>query len=102
MPPMSHVATLPLMETEKHSAGVFARSLVIALTAFLTVVALFATQAILPSLTRAYGVSPAAMGSAVNASTLGMAIAGLCIAMFSRQIDRRRGILVSLMVLAIP
>lgn len=77
------------------------RSLVIGLTAFLTVVDLFATQAILPSLTRAYGVTPAAMGFAVNASTLGMAVAGLGIAWFSR-IDRRRGILVSLVVLAVP
>jgi hypothetical protein len=32
------------------------------------------------SLTQVYGVSPAAMGSAVNASTLGMAIAGLGVA----------------------
>jgi predicted MFS family arabinose efflux permease len=42
------------------------------------------------------------MGSAVNASTLGMAIAGLAVAAFSKQIDRRRGILVSLVLLAIP
>jgi hypothetical protein len=42
------------------------------------------------------------MGSAVNASTLGMAIAGLCVAIFSRKIDRRLGILISLAVLAIP
>jgi MFS transporter, YNFM family, putative membrane transport protein len=102
MPPMSHVATLPLMEAEKRSAGVVARFLVIALTAFLTVVDLFATQAILPSLTRAYGVSPAAMGSAVNASTLGMAIAGLVVAIFSKRIDQRVGILISLIVLAVP
>ena len=101
MPPMSHVATL-LLKTEKHSTGVVARFLVIALTAFLTVVDLFATQAILPSLTRAYGVSPAGMGSAVKASTLGMAIAGLVVAMFSKKIDQRLGILVSLVVLAVP
>src|SRR6266853_998575 len=80
----------------------FLRTTIIGLTAFLTLVDLFATQAILPSLTRAYGVSPAAMGSAVNASTLGMAIAGLCVAIFSRKIDRRLGILISLAVLAIP
>src|SRR5271169_4680653 len=99
---MSHVATLPRMGSDAHSAGVIARFFVIALTAFLTVVDLFATQAILPSLTRAYGVSPAAMGSAVNASTLGMAIAGLGVAIFSRKIDRRLGILISLAILAIP
>ena len=78
------------------------RSLVIGLTAFLTVVDLFATQAILPTLTRAYGVTPAAMGLAVNASTMGMAVAGLAVALFSKHIDRRLGVLVSLMLLAIP
>ena len=80
----------------------FLRSLVIGLTAFLTVVDLFATQAILPSLTKAYGVTPAAMGFAVNASTFGMAVAGLAVAYFSRRIDRRKGIVASLALLAIP
>ena len=74
----------------------------IGLTAFLTVVDLFATQAILPSLVRHYQVSPAAMGFAVNASTMGMAVSGLLVALFSRRIDRRLGILVSLALLAIP
>src|SRR5437762_8048861 len=49
-------------------SGAALRSLIIGLTAFLTVVDLFATQAILPSLTKAYGVTPGAMGVAVNAS----------------------------------
>ena len=66
------------------------------------VVDLFATQAILPSLVRHYGVTPGAMGFAVNACTIGMAIAGLGVAYFSRHIDRRRGILISLVVLAVP
>jgi predicted MFS family arabinose efflux permease len=99
---MSHVAISPRMGSDSRSAGVVARFFVIALTAFLTVVDLFATQAILPSLTQAYGVSPAAMGSSVNASTIGMAIAGLGVAIFSRKIDRRLGVLASLAVLAIP
>jgi MFS transporter, YNFM family, putative membrane transport protein len=81
---------------------VLRRTVIIGLTAFLTVVDLFATQAILPSLAQTYRVSPAAMGFAVNASTMGMAVAGLAVAFFSRRIDRRRGILVSLCVLAIP
>ncbi len=76
--------------------------LVIATIAFLTVVDLFATQAILPSLAAAYRVSPAAMGTAVNASTLGMAIAGLAVAYFGHHIDRRKGIVASLIVLSIP
>ncbi len=78
------------------------RSFVIGLTAFLTVVDLFATQAILPSLAKAYQVTPAAIGFAVNASTIGMAIAGLAVALFSSRIDRRRGILASLTLLSIP
>ncbi len=85
-----------------HSPGVVLRSVVIGLTAFLTVVDLFATQAILPSLARHYQVAPAAMGFAVNATTMGMAIAGLVVGFFSPQIDRRLGILVSLTLLAIP
>jgi len=62
-----------MMDT--HSPGVVWRSVIIGLTAFLTVVDLFATQAILPSLTRHYQVTPAAMGFAVNATTMGMAAA---------------------------
>ena len=78
------------------------RMLLIGLTAFLTLVDLFATQAILPSLVVAYGVTPAAMGFAVNASTFGMAAAGLLVAFFSRRIDRRIGVFASLALLSIP
>lgn len=92
----------PAMTMEAHSPGLALRSLVIGLTAFLTVVDLFATQAILPALTRHYGVTPAAMGFAVNASTFGMATASLVVGFFSPHINRRTGILLSLAVLAIP
>lgn len=78
------------------------RSAIIAATAFLTVVDLFAAQAILPSLARAYDVSPAIMGLAVNACTLGMAVASLAVALLSPRIDRRGGILFSLCALAVP
>lgn len=78
------------------------RAFTIGLTAFLTVVDLFATQAILPALTAAYGVTPAAMGLAVNASTVGMAAGGLGVALLGRRLDRRRGILLSLALLAVP
>jgi predicted MFS family arabinose efflux permease len=84
------------------SFSVLARSLLIGHIAFLTLVDLFATQAILPLLTRAYRVAPAAMGLAVNASTLGMAVASLAVAFLSQRIDRRRGIIISLALLAIP
>jgi MFS transporter, YNFM family, putative membrane transport protein len=78
------------------------RPLVIGLTAFLTVVDLFATQAILPSLTQHYNVTPAAMGFAVNASTMGMATASLVIGVLSPRLERRLGILISLIMLAVP
>lgn len=98
------VSTLEMaqMEMPEHSSGVLLRSAVICLTAFLTVVDLFATQAILPSLARAYQVTPAAMGFAVNSSTIGMAVAGLVVSLFSQRIDRRVGILISLALLSIP
>src|SRR5882724_4721373 len=84
---MTHTSYAGPLPGASH-AGALTRSLVIGLTAFLTLVDLFATQAILPSLVRAYAVSPAAMGFAVNASTMGMAIAGLGVAFFSQRIDR--------------
>lgn len=83
------------------TATFFAR-IVICLTAFLTVVDLFATQAILPSLVERFGVSPAAMGVAVNAATFGMAASGLLVALFSKHINRRLGVLLSLILLSIP
>ena len=90
------------MRMQGHSSGVLLRTIVIGLTAFLTVVDLFATQAILPSLARAYQVTPAAMGFAVNSSTMGMAVAGLAVSLFSQRINRRLGILISLSILSIP
>jgi predicted MFS family arabinose efflux permease len=83
-------------------AHVLLRSFAIGLIAFLTVVDLFATQAILPSLARHYNVSPAAMGFAVNASTMGMAIGALFVGVASSKIPRRTGILLSLALLSIP
>jgi len=82
--------------------GDLLRALTIGLTAFLTVIDLFGTQAILPTLAKAYAVTPAAMSVAVNACTIGMAVAGLAVAFFSRRINRRRGITVSLALLALP
>ena len=82
--------------------GRFTQSVVIGLIAFLTVVDLFATQAILPALTAHYRVSRAAMGFAVNASTLGMATSGLLTALLSRHIPRRGGVVICLALLAIP
>ena len=79
-----------------------ARSLLIAVIGFLTLVDLFATQAILPSLAVEYGVSPSEIGVAANSTTLGMAIAGLLVGAFSASVERKRAICLSLLMLAIP
>ncbi|MBY5931743.1 MFS transporter [Tateyamaria omphalii] len=81
---------------------VIRRSTMIALIAFLTLIDLFGAQALLPTLVETYGVSPAAMGFAVNASTIGMALASLLVAVFARRIDRKRGIWICLALLSVP
>lgn len=78
------------------------RRVLIGLIGFLTLVDLFAAQAILPTLARMYDVKPSAMGVAVNASTIGMAAAGLAVALVSHRLPRRGGIWVSLALLSIP
>src|SRR6476646_462102 len=102
MSQMSAAMEISHMATHSDAARVLRRTIVIGLIAFLTVVDLFATQAILPSLAKAYQVTPAAMSLAVNASTLGMAVAGLFVAFFSRRIEQRIDNLISLCVLAVP
>jgi MFS transporter, YNFM family, putative membrane transport protein len=82
--------------------GAAVRLVIIGLISFLTLVDLFAAQAILPTLVRTYNTTPAMMGFAVNASTIGMAVAGVIVALISRHLNRRRGIWVSLALLAIP
>jgi predicted MFS family arabinose efflux permease len=78
------------------------RSLLIAVIGFLTLVDLFATQAILPSLARDYGVTAARIGLAANASTLGMAVSGLLFGAFSAALERKRAISLCLLLLSIP
>lgn len=92
----SLATTMPAGETGLRRAAV------IATLAFLTLVDLFAMQAVLPSLITRYGVSPAAMGLAVNASTIGMALASLAVSLFGQRAPRRRGIALSLALLALP
>jgi MFS transporter, YNFM family, putative membrane transport protein len=78
------------------------RPATVGLIGFLTLVDLFAAQAILPALAQHYSVGPAEIGLAANASTLGMAVAGLLAGVLGRSVDRRKGIWLSLGLLAIP
>lgn len=103
---MSHSSALHAAHEARHaplaqlSAG--ATSAFVAAMAFATLVDLFAAQAILPLLAQRYDATPAAMGVAVNASTLGMAVASVVVALTGPRLDRRRGIAGSLALLAIP
>lgn len=83
-------------------AGFSGTPLIIGLIGFLTLVDLFAAQAILPSLAARFAASPAAIGFAVNASTIGMAIAGILVVFIGGKIDRRTGVWVSLAALSMP
>lgn len=76
--------------------------LIIGLIGFLTLVDLFAAQAILPSLAARYEASPSAIGFAVNASTIGMAIAGVLIVFIGGKVNRRTGVVASLATLSLP
>ncbi|MEL7079868.1 MAG: MFS transporter [Pseudomonadota bacterium] len=75
---------------------------IVALVSFLTLVDLFGSQALLPQIIDAYATEPGLAGIAVNAATLGMAIAGLTVAWFADRIDRKRGIWICLALLSIP
>lgn len=95
---------MPAM-TSEHAHPGFAPKLtspVIALIAFFTLVDLFAAQAILPLLAKAYNARPSQIGVAVNASTAGMAVGALLTALFGARLDRRMGIVASLLILTVP
>ena len=93
---------MPVLIRSSIAERLFIKRLIIGVISFLTLVDLFAAQAILPSLAAAYQVRPAAMAIAVNACTFGMAAAGIGIALVSHRIDKRKGIIGSLALLAIP
>lgn len=75
--------------------GVF----VCGLIAFLT---LYATQPLLPLLEDLFHASKSAVGWTVSASTLGVAIAAPLLGTFTERMNRKRVILVSILLLAVP
>lgn len=78
------------------------RSTIIAIVSFLTLINLFGSQALLPLIVTAFATEAGTAGLAVNAVTLGMAVAGLAVAYFADRIDRKQGIWMCLALLAIP
>ena len=99
---MTGVTEAVAQKSPEDRRAVLKRSAMIALIAFLTLIDLFGAQALLPTLVETYGVSPSAMGFAVNASTIGMAASSLVVALFARKIDRKRGIWMCLALLSLP
>jgi predicted MFS family arabinose efflux permease len=75
--------------------GVF----VCGLVAFLT---LYATQPLLPLFEMLFHASKSAVGWTVSASTLGVAIAAPLLGTFTERMNRKRVILVSIVLLAVP
>ena len=75
--------------------GVF----VCGLVAFLT---LYATQPLLPLFEALFHASKSAVGWTVSASTLGVAIAAPLLGTFTERMNRKRVILVSILLLAVP
>jgi predicted MFS family arabinose efflux permease len=75
--------------------GVF----VCGLVAFLT---LYATQPLLPLFEMLFHASKSAVGWTVSASTLGVAIAAPLLGTFTERMNRKRVILVSILLLAVP
>lgn len=83
-------------------AGLSATPAIIGLIGFLTLVDLFAVQAILPTLATRFSATPAAIGFAANASTMGMAAAGLAMVFIGGKLNRRAGVWISLTLLSAP
>ena len=75
--------------------GVF----VCGLVAFLT---LYATQPLLPLFETLFNASKSAVGWTVSASTLGVAIAAPLLGTFTERMNRKRVILISILLLAVP
>jgi predicted MFS family arabinose efflux permease len=74
----------------------------IAVTALLTLLDLFGPQAIAPVLTAAFNITPAHMGIAINAATIGMAVSGLVTACVADRIERKPVMVLALLALSVP
>lgn len=88
--------------TRARSVEIAATPLIIGVIGFLTLVDLFAAQAILPSLAARFNAAPGEIGFAANASTIGMAVAGIGVIFIGGRVDRRTAVWVSLLILSVP
>jgi len=88
--------------TDSRVIATHGHGFIIATTAFLTLIDLFAVQSVLPNLALRFQVSASEIAVAANACTLGMALASLATAIWGGSINRRVGIAASLTLLALP
>jgi MFS transporter, YNFM family, putative membrane transport protein len=75
---------------------------IMGMTALLTLIDLFGPQAIAPVLTGVFDTTPAHMGLAINAATIGMAVSGLVTACFADRIERKPVMVAALLALSLP
>jgi MFS transporter, YNFM family, putative membrane transport protein len=61
---------------------------------------LYSTQPLLPLLSRVFHASEARVGLTISGSTLGVAISAALLAVFAEQVDRKRTIVISMLMLA--
>ncbi len=61
---------------------------------------LYCTQPLLPLLSRVFHASETAVGLTISASTLGVAISAMILAVFAERVDRKRTIVISMLLLA--
>jgi predicted MFS family arabinose efflux permease len=76
--------------------------LAMAVAGAFTLANVFAPQPAVPAMAASFHASPGAVGVAVNAAVIGMAIGGPVVAILADRFDPRRAILVTLGLLAVP
>jgi predicted MFS family arabinose efflux permease len=74
----------------------------IGLASLLTFMDMFGPQAIAPALAAAFGATPAHMGVALNAATVGMAVGGLLTVFVAGRIGRKQTMVAVLFLLTVP
>jgi YNFM family putative membrane transporter len=99
LPPASLPTAAPRPRHPLHPLPGVVGVFVCGLVAFLT---LYATQPLLPLLETLFHASKSAVGWTVSASTLGVAIAAPLLGTFTERMNRKRVILVSIVLLAVP
>jgi YNFM family putative membrane transporter len=88
--------------TSRHLPPPWVLFAVIGFTSFTTLINLFGPQALAPELAHRFDVTAPQMGIAINAATIGMAVAGVLASVVLDQFDRKLTMTLALVLLSIP